>query len=169
MKAGRAWRSFGRVNEEGLLIGLAVLAWLLWRQLQVRELRRDRGYLVPAVLVIVGVVEIASYGKDHPLGAATIGLLGLSAVVAAGLGALRAGTVRLWFEDGRLLRQGTYLTAALWLVAIAVHLGGDRLIAPHDADRIGAVSLLLYLGVSLAVQRAMLTVRARRLHAAGFA
>jgi hypothetical protein len=77
--------------------------------------------------------------------------------------------VRLWLEDGRLLRQGTYLTAALWLAAIAIHLGGDRLIAPHDAARIGAVSLLLYLGVSLATQRAMLGERARRLHAAGFA
>jgi hypothetical protein len=71
--------------------------------------------------------------------------------------------VRLWFEDGRLLRQGTAITAALWLIAIAIHIGDDQVIAPHDAARIGAVSLLLYLGVSLAVPRAALGAGAPRL------
>ena len=150
------------MGTEGLVIGLALLGWLLWRQLQVRELRRDRGYLFPLIVVAVGVVEIAHYDGSHPLGATGTALLATSLVVAAVFGALRATTVRLWIEDGRLLRQGTLITAALWLVAIAIHLAGDRLIAPHDAERIGAVSLLLYLGVSLAVQRAALGERARR-------
>jgi hypothetical protein len=79
----------------------------------------------------------------------------------------RATTVRVWLHDGRLLRQGTAVTIVLWLVAIAIHLGGDHLIAPHDADRLGSVSLLLYLGVSLAVQRFALGERARRLLTAG--
>jgi hypothetical protein len=37
----------------------------------------------------------------------------------------------------------TYVTCALWLVAIAIHIGGDHAIAPHDADGLGGVSLLL--------------------------
>lgn len=148
---------------EGLLIGLLVVVWLLWRQLQVRELRRDRGYTASLIMVAVGVIEVVRYGHDHPLGATGIVLLATSIVVAAAFGAIRATTVRLWFEDGRLLRQGTAITAALWLIAIAIHIGGDQVIAPHDAERIGAVSLLLYLGVSLAVQRAALGERARRL------
>jgi hypothetical protein len=41
--------------------------------------------------------------------------------------------VRLWFEDGRLLRQDTYVTAALWLAAIAIHLGGERARRLHAA------------------------------------
>lgn len=151
------------MGTEGLIIGLVVLGWLMWRQLQVRELRRDRGYGAALILVAIGLVEIVHYGREHPLGTSGDLLLATSIAVAAGFGAVRATTVRLWTEDGRLLRQGTAITAALWLVAIAIHLAGDQVIAPHDAERIGAVSLLLYLGVSLAVQRAALGERARRL------
>jgi hypothetical protein len=150
------------MGSEGIVVALAVVVWILWRQLQVRELRRDRSMILPLVLVVVGVAEIASYGHDHPLHAVGWALLAVSIVVAGGFGAIRATTVHLWVEDGKLLRQGTYVTCALWIVAIAIHLGGDHLIAPHDADRLGGVSLLLYLGVALAVQRACLNQRARR-------
>src|ERR1700744_2474378 len=155
------------MGSESILIGLAVLAWLLWRQLQVRELRHDRGYLLPLVLCAAGVAEIVQYDHDHPLAGAGIALLALSIVVAAAFAVARATTVRVWLHDGRLLRQGTALTIVLWLVAITVHLGGDHLIAPHDADRLGSVSLLLYLGVSLGVQRFALGERARRLLTTG--
>jgi hypothetical protein len=150
------------MGSEGIVIALAVVAWLLWRQLQVRELRRDRGMLLPLILVVAGLAEIVSYSHQHPLHAVGYALLATSIVVAGIFGALRAGTVHLWIEDGKLLRQGTYLTCALWIVAIAIHIGGDYAIAPHDADRLGTVSLLLYLGMSLAVQRVCLNERARR-------
>jgi hypothetical protein len=150
------------MGTEGLLIALAVLAWLLWRQLQVRELRRDRGMIFPLILVVAGFAEVAGYSHDHPLHATGYALLVVSFAVAATFGAIRASTVRLWVADGRLQRQGTYVTCALWLVAIAIHIGGDYAIAPHDADRLGGVSLLLYLGVTLGVQRACLNERARR-------
>ena len=155
------------MGSESILIGLAVLAWLLWRQLQVRELRHDRGYLFPLVLCVVGVLQIVDYDRDHPLAGAGIALLVLSIVAAAAFSIWRATTVRVWLHDGRLLRQGTAVTLVLWLVAIAIHLGGDHLIAPHDAARLGSVSLLLYLGVSLGVQRFALGERARRLLTAG--
>jgi hypothetical protein len=150
------------MGSEGILIGLAVVAWLLWRQLQVRELRRDRGMLFPLILVVAGLAEIVSYSHDHPLHPVGYALLASSIVVAAIFGAIRASTVRLWIADGKLLRQGTYVTCALWIVSIAIHIGGDYVIAPHDADRLGGVSLLLYLGVQLAVQRLCLNERARR-------
>jgi len=150
------------MGSEGLFIALAVLAWLLWRQLQVRELRRDRDLLLPLILVVAGVAEIGSYGHEHPLHATGYALLAVSIVVAGIFGAIRASTIRLWVADGRLMRQGTYVTCALWLMAIAIHIGGDYAIAPHDADRLGGISLLLYLGVTLAVQRACLNERARR-------
>jgi hypothetical protein len=150
------------MGSDGTLIALAVVAWLLWRQLQVRELRRDRGMLFPLILVVAGVAEIVGYSHGHPLGAVGYTLLATSIVVAGIFGAIRATTVRLWIADGKLLRQGTYVTCALWIVSIAIHIGGDYVIAPHDADRLGGVSLLLYLGVQLAVQRVCLNERARR-------
>lgn len=150
------------MGSEGLLIALAVLAWLLWRQLQVRELRRDRSMVLPLVLVVAGVAEIVSYSHEHPLHPVGYALLAVSIVVAGIFGAIRASTVRLWVAHGRLMRQGTYVTCVLWLVAIAIHIAGDYAIASHDADRLGGVSLLLYLGATLAVQRACLNERARR-------
>jgi hypothetical protein len=150
------------MGSDGLLIALVVLAWLLWRQLQVRELRRDRSLLLPLILTAAGVVEIVDYGKQHPLHLVGYALLAVSVVVAGIFGAIRASTVRLWVDHGRVMRQGTYVTCALWLVAIAIHIAGDQAIAPHDADRLGGASLLLYLGVTLAVQRACLNERARR-------
>ncbi|HWH19048.1 MAG TPA: hypothetical protein VN671_00845 [Solirubrobacterales bacterium] len=155
------------MGSESLLIALVVLGWLLWRQLQVRELRHDRGYVFPLAICVVGVAQIAAYNHEHRLSDGSIALLAVSIVVAAAFSIWRATTVRVWLHDGRLLRQGTAVTIVLWLVAIAVHLGGDHLIAPHNADRLGSVSLLLYLGVSLAVQRFALGERARRLLTAG--
>jgi drug/metabolite transporter (DMT)-like permease len=163
MKNGARLPNVPAVASESIFIGLAVLAWLLWRQLQVRELRHDRGYGLPLVLCVAGVAQIVQYDHEHPLAGAGIALLAVSIVVAAAFAIWRATTVRVWLDDGRLLRRGTAVTIVLWLVAIAIHLGGDHLIAPHDAERLGSVSLLLYLGVSLGVQRFALGERARRL------
>ncbi len=118
------------MGSESIVIGLAVLAWLLWRQLQVRELRHDRGYLLPLGICAIGVLQIVDYDREHRLAGAALALLALSIVVAAIFSVIRATTVRVWLHDGRLLRQGTALTIVLWLVAIAIHLGGDHLIAP---------------------------------------
>jgi drug/metabolite transporter (DMT)-like permease len=167
MKAGGREPNLRPMGSETILIALVVLAWLLWRQLQVRELRHDRGYVFPLAICVVGVVQIAAYNHEHRPPDSALALLALSIVVAAAFSIWRATTVRVWLHDGRLLRQGTAVTIVLWLVAIGVHLGGDHLIAPHDADRLGSVSLLLYLGVSLGVQRFALGERARRLLTGG--
>ena len=60
-------------------------------------------------------------------------LLG-SLALAAGFGILRAVTVRIWLQDGRPWSRGNWITAALWIVALAVHLGYDALVAGHAED-----------------------------------
>jgi drug/metabolite transporter (DMT)-like permease len=167
MKLGAPVPNVAAMGSESILIGLVVLGWLLWRQVQVRELRHDRGYVFPLVLCVAGVAQIVGYDREHALGGTGIALLAAGFVVAGGFALLRARTVRVWLDDGRLLRQGTTVTVVLWVVAIAIHLGGDHLIAPHDADHLGSVSLLLYLGVSLGIQRFALGERARHLLTAG--
>ena len=76
-------------------------------------------------------------------------------MAGAGLGAIRAATVRIWrAQDGSAWRQGTMLTAALWLISLAAHLALDTII--DHASRIAALgtsSILLYLAVTLGVQR----------------
>jgi hypothetical protein len=50
-------------------------------------------------------------------------------------------------------------------VALAVHLGYDALVAGHGRDNVGAATIVLYLAVSLAIQRVIVRLRAQRLAA----
>jgi hypothetical protein len=77
----------------------------------------------------------------------------------------------VWRENGQLLRKGTWLTAALWVVAVAAHLGYDYLVAGHIAGKnggnVGDATILPYLVVTLTVQRFLLLNRGARQEAAG--
>ena len=72
---------------------------------------------------------------------------------AAGLGAVRALTVRLWRSGGVVLRQGTWVTMVLWVVGAGVHALVGALANISDS------TLLIYLGVTLAAQQLVLQAR----------
>jgi hypothetical protein len=76
----------------------------------------------------------------------------------------RAATVRVWIQHGQPWTQGSLLTAALWVAALAAHLGYDYLLGQHkDISGIGNGTAVMYLAVSLGVQRLIVTYRAQRL------
>jgi hypothetical protein len=94
-----------------LVIGVAVLALLVVRQLSVRRL--NESYRLVLIIAIIGVVEFVSFLNAHhghrtEVIEAVLGSLAIAAVT----GAIRAPTVKIWRDDsGQLLRQGTWLTA----------------------------------------------------------
>jgi hypothetical protein len=138
----------------GLVVSLLVLAWVLYRQRQVRPLRTT--LILPVVLIILGVLDIGGAGKSG-LGSPT-GLLILVALLigdAVGLGALRALTVHIWQSGDTAFRQGSWWTIGLWLVGTAIHLAVDALAGISES------TVLLYLGVTLIAQRLVLQLRAR--------
>ena len=73
-------------------------------------------------------------------------------VGALGLGTLHGITMRVWAGNGWVLRQGTALTMALWLVSLVVHFAGDAGSNHAGAAGLEGASFLLYLGVTLAMQ-----------------
>jgi len=148
-----------------VVIGVAVLALLIYRQLRARPVRGSQRLV--AILVVIGLIEAVQYmQKLHAGSAAIVALVG-SLVLAAIFGAIRAATVRVWMQDGQPWVQGNLLTAALWVVAVGAHLGYDYLIGQHkDIGDLGGATVLLYIAVSLAVQRAIVTLRAQRLEPA---
>lgn len=157
-------------NLTDLLVGLVVLALFLAMQLRTRRL--SESYRLSVILAIIGVVEFVNFLNGHPhddggIAAAVAGSL----VLAAAFGAARVPTVRVWREGGQLLRKGTWLTAALWILALAAHLGYDYLVAGHvtgkNGGNVGDATVVLYLVVSLTVQRFMLLHRVARQEAAG--
>ncbi|MGH3264928.1 MAG: hypothetical protein ACRDNS_23380 [Trebonia sp.] len=102
----------------------------------------------------------------YVIGIAALALaLAGSAILAVGFGVLRATTVRLRRgEDGQLLRKGTWLTAMLWIVAVAAHLAFDVLIAGGASEGkgdIGTATLALYLAASFGAQQMVMLKRAK--------
>ena len=148
------------VKDQALLnivIAVLVLAFLLSRQLAVRPLRERS--MVGLVLVVAGLVEAAQFLTAHHPGAGDVALLVLSLAIGCALAAVRAlWTIRLWVQNGRTLRQGTALTALLWVVSLGQHLAVDKVVLAGA----GSATVLLYLGVVLVVQQEVLVVRARR-------
>ena len=61
--------------------------------------------------------------------------------------------------------RGSWVTASLWIVALAAHLGYDALVAGHRTDGVGGATIVLYLAVSLGIQRLVVHQRAQRLRA----
>ncbi|NMO89387.1 hypothetical protein [Actinomycetospora sp. TBRC 11914] len=147
-----------------VVVGVLVLGWILWNQLRVRQFS-PRRLRVAAVLGVVGVVEVVSTAGAHPVSVTGWALLVVGLLIGAALGLVRAATVRLWVRDGAVWTQGHALTAALWIVGIAAHLGLDllaRAVAP-SADAVNASSVLLFIAVSLGVQGLMTLRRAQSL------
>jgi hypothetical protein len=147
-----------------VILGVAVLALLIYRQLIARPVRA-RGLQIVAVLAVIGVLQTVQYFDKYHSSDGTYAALGGSLVLAAIFGALRSATVRLWIQDGQAWQKGNWLTGVLWAVALAAHLGYDALVARghgHGVPSVGDATVVLYLAVSLGVQRVLVQQRANR-------
>jgi hypothetical protein len=149
-------------NLANIAIGLIVVGLLLVRQLRPRPAREASSARLVLILAAAGIFEISRAVGHHRLTAVAVTWLAVSLMAGAVTGAIRAATVRVWREpDGSAWRQATVLTAALWLVSLGAHLAVDTVI--DHASRIAALgtsSILLYLAVTLGVQREIVRRRA---------
>lgn len=151
------------MSTTNIVIGLAVLALLLVRQLSKRSVKEDQQPIFLLVLLAIGVVDVGGFARSHPISATAIVMLVASLLVAAAFGAIRAYTVRLWREEGTLYQQGSLITVGLWLVAIAAHFGIDILVdRSSPAQGLAGAALTLYIAVSFGVQRFVVRSRAAR-------
>ena len=99
-----------------IVIGVAVLALLIYRQLRTRPVNAS-GLRIVAIIGVIGLVETYQFLQQHHPGAVTYAALLGSLALAAGFGILRAVTVRIWLQDGQPWSRGSWITAALWIVA----------------------------------------------------
>ena len=147
-----------------IVIGILVVALLIYRQLRTRRVNSGGGARLMLILGLIGVVQTGEYLSGHHVGVAAVAELLGSLVLAAVFAALRAVTVRIWIDRGVAWAKGGWLTAALWIVTLGAHLGYDALTGHSRATAgLGAATILLYLAVSLGVQRVITGYRARRL------
>jgi hypothetical protein len=152
-----------------IILGVLVLGLVIYRQVVARPMNA-RGLRLILILAVIGVIETADYLQKYHGGTGTYAALGGSLVLAAVFGVLRAATVRIWSQDGQVWSKGNWLTALLWLIALGAHLGYDALVAHgHGSDGgVGTATIVLYLAVSLGVQRLIGQYRASRMGLAPF-
>jgi hypothetical protein len=145
------------------IVGVVVLALLIYRQLRTRLVNAS-ALRINVILVVVGLVETFQFLQKNHVDAAIYAAIGGSLVLAAVFGALRAKTVRLWLQDGQAWSKGNWLTASLWIIAFAAHLGYDGIVAhAHGASGVGPATVVLYISVNLGVQRVIVQQRAHHL------
>jgi hypothetical protein len=143
-----------------LLIALAVLVLILVRQLRTQPVRgRSR---LALILGVIGVIQTYQFIGKHSLDVSDLSWLVVSLVVGLALAVVRSYTVKIWVAGGVVLRRGTWLTAVLWLAAVAQHLLIDQFVSPG----FGNASLLVYFGLMIGAQHLVLTARARPLESA---
>jgi hypothetical protein len=146
-----------------LLIGALILCWILYRQLQARPAKAD--LRLPLILGIVGIIELTGFLRQagHHPGFVVAALAG-SFILAVVFAAVRAATVHVWVDNGQPWRKGTALTAVLWILSLAVHLGYDYLVDGRGAlAGLGAASLVMYCAITYTIQRLLIQARARRI------
>ena len=148
-----------------IVLGVLVLGLLIYRQLRSRPVNAS-GLRLVAILGVIGLVQAFQFLDKHHSGAVTYAALGGSLLLAAVFGALRAATVRVWLQGDQPWTKGNWLTAVLWVIALAAHLGYDALVMPgRGSSGLGAATVVLYLAVSLGIQRIIVLRRAHRLGA----
>ncbi|MBE9908827.1 hypothetical protein [Enterococcus casseliflavus] len=137
-----------------IILYVAILVFILYRQLRVREVTKQARVYLIIVLVGLYLFYQGISSNQLVLDAKTIGILAIIFIVLAmGLGALRAYTCKIWQDQNTFYRKGTVVTLGLWAITIVAHLLLDTLI---DG---GQFSSLLYLGISLFTQHIVILKR----------
>ncbi len=146
-----------------IAIAVLVVAFVCFRQLQTRSIREERGLLLYVLVFALGVLQTSTFLQSHAVGSTVVVLVVVSLVVGLGLGALRGRLTHLWRADGQLLRRGNPWTIAIWVLGIGIHLAIDLYSRQldHAAEGLATSTLLLYIGLSLGMQRLVLLRRAK--------
>ncbi|SEP07488.1 DUF1453 family protein [Amycolatopsis saalfeldensis] len=139
---------------------IAVIAYMLIRRLAGEPAEAKRMLLLPAVLTVIGIVNLD--GPAHS-GTALLFLIG-TALISAVLGALRGASIRLSRRDGIVFMRYTWVTLALWAANIAVKFGGNLLLGAIDKNGAAALgdSVLLTVGIGMLLEGVVVLGRALR-------
>ena len=143
-----------------ILAVLAIIGYVIFRQVQGEPLRGRRAVVLPAVLTVVGFLNLRSGSGAH-LAPADLACLAVGAAGSAATGLALGAVTRLQARGGHLWAQlplrGLWLWAALvaWRVAMVVLASGL-----HAHVAASSATLLFSLGVNRLAQAAVIVPRA---------
>src|SRR3954454_15402643 len=125
-----------------VLLVLAVLGYVVAKRLAGQPLTRRRLLVVPAVLVGMGVVELAGARITTGL----VLLLTVETLVGLGFGVLRGATIAVYERGGHLWYRYRPATVLLWVLAIGARLG-VAVVAHRAGVELPGTTVLIALGV----------------------
>ena len=142
-----------------IVVGVAVVAYVIGRQLIGEPLRGKRVVILPIVLTVIGVTDLT--GSTHPVRPIDVAFLVVGAVIVAGIGLALGLITRLESRNGALWGQLPATGLWLWLllvvsrvVVMAIANGADAKVAASTS------SILLMLGINRLAQAAVILPRA---------
>jgi hypothetical protein len=142
-----------------VLVAIGIVVYLIGQQLAGSPLQGKRVVVLPAVLTVIGIVDISGQ-KSHPA-ATDIVLLVVSAAIAIATGAGLGAITRLQCRDGylwaHLPKRGLWLWGGL-IVSRVVVTGVAHAAGAHVAA--GTTAILLMLGLNRAAQALVVVPRA---------
>ncbi|WP_164509462.1 hypothetical protein [Companilactobacillus jidongensis] len=144
------------LSYTNIVLALLILYVVIKRQLEPRTVK-----FKPEFFIIVILFGIASVGdavnKQHlDVSQSNIYVFGILSVISAAIfAALRAWSYKFWLDDdGLVMREGNWLTIVWWIIGIGMHVAVDQMWNKSS------VTLLLYLGITLLIQRGLVWYRA---------
>jgi C4-dicarboxylate transporter len=142
-----------------VLAVLAIIGYVITRQLRGEPLRGKRLILLPAILTVVGIVDLGR--STQHLAAVDIVFIAISAVVAAVFGVWQGKVMRLEARDAVLWGQMPASSLWLWFAFIVARIGVNVVASGFDAHVAASTApLLVTLGVNRLAQAAMIAPRA---------
>ena len=137
-----------------VLVVIAVIGYVIGRQLMGEPLRGKRVVLLPVILAVAGAVDLGKHGRH--VEPADVVFLVISGLIAVTIGLLQGRMIRLEARNGAL--WGQMPVRALWLWALLV---GSRLIMTVIALAVGAkvagssAPIIMLLGINRLGQAAI--------------
>lgn len=143
-----------------ILLGIAAVGYVMWSRLKGQPLQAKRLLVLPAVLIVIGILGLTGSSARH-LTSADLAFLAISVVTSVVLGAARGATIQLYNNQGELWQRYRLSTVGLWIALIAT-----KIVLMGVAGATGAAagggtnSLLVSLGASLLAEAAIVGPRA---------
>jgi hypothetical protein len=138
---------------------IAIVAYVIGRQLIGEPLRGKRVVLLPAILAVIGVADLS--GKGHHVQPVDVVCLVVGGLVVAAIGVAQGLAMRLESRNGSLWGQMAPKALWLWLLLIV-----SRVVMIAIADGVHAhvaassATILLMLGINRLGQAAVVVPRA---------
>jgi hypothetical protein len=147
------------MNFLEIVAAIAIVGYVIGRQLLGEHLRGKRLIVLPTVLAGIGASEVLGHG--HHLGAADIALLAIGAVAAAGIGIGQGSLMHLEARDGTVWGQMPLRGLWLWAGLVASRVVLDIVASGLGAHlAAGTAPILLMLGINRLAQAAVVAPRA---------